>query len=149
MIKRTGDMYTMDELVCAVSILKGVPEKALQLQPVIQELKDCCRGLDWSTTDPLGIGGLLLNVARLIDLDIKNDDLPECIRPKKLLTDSLNGLEGYSQMYNPHLNARQRLAFRECGLSLGLRVVMGLKGKPIASDPSLNKLHQFIFLADE
>jgi hypothetical protein len=47
-------------------------------------------------------------------------------------------------MHNPNLPAGQRLAFRECGLSLGLRVLMKLKKKPIETD-----LNRFIYLADE
>jgi hypothetical protein len=149
LIKSMGAHDPLEGLIYAVSILERVPEKASQIQPIIQHLKDCCAGLDWSTTDPLGIGGLLLNIARLADLRIKHVDLPECTRPEKVFTDSLHGLEAYSQIYNPHLQARQRLAFRECGLSLGLRVLMGLKEKALKAGLNLKKFDQFVFLADE
>jgi hypothetical protein len=149
LITSMGAHDPLEGLVYAVSILERVPEKTTQLRSIIQDLEVCCQGLEWSTTDPLGIGGLLLNIARVADLDNKNDDLPGCIRTKKLLSDSLNGLTAYSQIYNPHLHAKQRLAFRECGLSLGLRVLMQLKKKQIKPELNLNKFDQFIFLADE
>jgi len=149
LINSMGAHDPLEGLICALSILERVPEKASRLQPIIQDLKDCCRGLNWSTTDPLGIGGLLLNINRVVAIDLKDDELPEYIRPEKLLTDCLYGLEAYGQMHNPNLSARQRLAFRECGLSLGLRVLARLKEKPKESDLNLNKLDHFIYLADE
>lgn len=149
LISSMGAHDPLEGLICALSILERVPEKAPRLQPIIQDMKDCCRGLDWTTTDPLGIGGLLLNIARVADMDMRNDDLPKYIRSEKLLTDCLYGLEVYNQIHNPHLPASQRLAFRECGLSLGLRVLMKLKEKTIEPDLDLNKLDPFIYLANE
>jgi hypothetical protein len=149
LVKSMGAHDPMEGLIYALTILERVPEKASQLQPIIKDLTDCCQGLDWSTTDPLGLGGLLLNIARLADLHVKNVDVPACIRPKKVFTDSLHGLEAYRQIYNRHLHARQRLAFRECGLSLGLRVLMGFKEKALKADLNVDKLNEFVFLADE
>ena len=148
LINSMGAHDPLEGLICAFSILEKVPEKASRLQPIVQDMKDCCRGLDWSTTDSLGIGGLLLNTARVADL-AKRKELPEYISPERLLTDSLYGLEAFAQMHNPHQHAIQRLAFRECGLSLGLRVLMGLKEKQTEPGLDLNKLDHFIYLADE
>jgi hypothetical protein len=149
LIQTMGAHDPLEGLVCAASILEKVPEKTFRLQPIVQDLKDCSRGLDWSTTDPLGIGGLLLNIARLSELDKKNDALPENIRPEKLLADSLYGLEVYAQMHELNQSARQRLAFRECGLSLGLRVLMRLKEKDVNTDLNLDQLIRFVYLADD
>ena len=149
LVNSMGVHDPLDGLICGLSILERVPEKASQLQPMIRDLKECCNGLDWSTTDPLGIGGLLLNITRLTGIAKADIDLPENTRPEKLLTDCLYGLEMYSQMHNPNLLARHRLAFRECGLSLGLRSLMKLKEKPIEIDLNLNHLNRFMYLADE
>ena len=149
LVTSMGAHDPLEGLICALSVVEKVPEKRVQLQPLIQDLKECCQGLDWSTTDPLGIGGLLLNIARIVNLPVSNDDLPGYIKPEKLLADCLFGLEAYSQMHDPNLHASQRLAFRECGLSLGLRVLIGLKEKTIHSELNFSKLDPFIFLADE
>jgi hypothetical protein len=149
LINKMGAHDPLEGLICALSIVERVPEKESQLHPTIDDLKDCCRGLDWATTDPLGIGGLLLNITRLTDMTERNDDLPENVRPGKLLADCLYGLAAYSRMHHPNVPASQRLAFRECGLSLGLNTLMRLKEKLTKSDSALNKLDQFIYLADE
>lgn len=99
------------------------------LEKEVLEMKELCRGRDWTTDDPLGIGGLLcdgLLLARLMKerrpvLDGLLDDI---------LASALEGLELYSS--NTTINANKdplsfpadyRLAFRELGLSIGLHGV--------------------------
>ena len=138
----------LDGLVCAESILEQVPGKRAALQPLLRDLEACARGLDWATSDALGIGGLLLNLVRVLELDHKGVELPESIRPEKLLTDSILGLEAYRRAHHPDRDASRRLAFRECGLSLGLRAVTSLKESPSQS-LNLRQLDRFIPLADD
>lgn len=94
------------------------------LDNVIHKLENICIGRDWVTSDPLGIGGLLLNVPRSSALD--QNDLPAELQADKLFRDALQGLRNYNNRYDPKNPAHQRLAFRECGLTLGCRVVDGL-----------------------
>lgn len=138
----------LDGLVCAVSIAEQVPEKRTALQPLIQDFKECARGLDWTTSDALGIGGLLLNLVRVTELDQKNVDLPDSIRPEKLLTESILGLEAYRRAHHPDRDAGRRLAFRECGLSLGLRAITGMK-ESLKDRLNLRQLDRFAPLADD
>lgn len=149
LVRSMGAHDPLDGLVCAYSVLERVPEKRAALQPVIRDLEHCSRGLDWGTTDPLGIGGLLLNLDRVLDLEIKKVVLPPNFQPGKLLADSIQGLEAYRRTQQHRLTAAQRLPFRDCGLSLGLRVVTGRKEKAIEPPVNLKQLDRFIVLADE
>jgi hypothetical protein len=149
LVSSMGAHDPLDGLVCALSTLEQVPEKAASLQPLIQELKECAHGLDWTTSDALGIGGLLLNLVRVIQLDQKRVDLPESIRPEKLLADSILGLEAYRRGHRQDLDASRRLAFRECGLSLGLRAITGIEEDPAHKSLNLRQLDRFSPLADD
>lgn len=148
LVSSMGAHDPLDGLVCAVSIVAQVPEKRPALQPLLRDLEACAQGLDWATSDALGIGGLLLGLARVTGLDQKGVDLPDSIRPEKLLTDSILGLEAYRRGHHPDRDAERRLAFRECGLSLGLRAVTGIKE---SRSPNLNlrQLDRFTPLADD
>ena len=99
----------------------------LYLSHEIQELADICRGRNWATEDPLGIGGLLCNafqVARLMVRDRSGQDKLLLA----LLDSSLLGLESYLNTNTLLLPAHYRLAFREFGLSIGMHAVERLKG---------------------
>jgi hypothetical protein len=88
----------------------------------IREMAAICEEKSWASDDPLGIGGLLADACRSVQLIIQGrlerSDLPEI-----LLDAALLGLE--STMRKDHLNlpASYRLAFRELGLSIGLHAV--------------------------
>jgi hypothetical protein len=148
LVQSMGAHDPLEGLVCVLGILEVVPEMATQLQPMVQDLVVCCRHLDWATTDPLGIGGLLLNLDRVLHLDSHPKDLPESVRPEKLLADCLYGLEAYSYTYHPNQHASQRLAFRECGLSLGLRVIQRRQAELASAGLNPEPLDRFRFLAD-
>ncbi len=76
-----------------------------------------------TTADPLGIGGLLMDAARVKQLmrqrAFSGDDLLET-----LLTAALTGLEHYARLGDFREPATYRLAFRELGLSIGLHAVV-------------------------
>ena len=148
LVSSQGAHDPLDGLVGALGALQRAPGKAADLQPVVRDLEDCARGLDWATTDPLGIGGLLLNLARVIELQRERVTLPESLQPQKLLADSVQGLEAYRRTGGYRLEAEQRLPFRDCGLALGLRVITALQP---SAGPALNlkQLDRFVLLADE
>ena len=81
-----------------------------------------CKGKIWDTDDPLGIGDLLCNACKVIQLIIRNS-FEQTELPGILLHSSLSGLEAYTRNNPLGLEADYRLAFRELGLSLGLRAV--------------------------
>jgi hypothetical protein len=86
-----------------------------------------CEKKNWSTDDPLGIGGLLIDAYRMAQLIVAD----RFIRPDMLetvLDDSLTGLDYFSRKSPFKLPAHYRLAFRELGLSIGLQAVERLQG---------------------
>ena len=86
----------------------------------IAELKDICTGQNWATEDPLGIGGLLWNSCLVAQLIANGRSLLNSLL-EDLLNSALVGLESYANTNSLDLPAEYRLAFREFGLSIGLR----------------------------
>ncbi len=100
---------------------------ALDLRPEIADLSRICEGKNWTTDDPLGIGGLLSDACRVAQLLISHDfGQPHLLQI--LLDSSLIGLESYRRQNPLKLPAEYRLAFRELGLSIGLRGMEKLQG---------------------
>jgi hypothetical protein len=100
--------------------------KGPDLESEISQLAAICKGKDWSTDDPLGLGGLLSDAYKvgqlLVYSDFKHEDL--LIR---LLKDCLRGLTLYTGQNHLLLPANYRLAFRELGLCIGLHSIEKLK----------------------
>jgi hypothetical protein len=92
----------------------------------IADATGICEGKNWDTDDPLGIGGLLCGayvVAQLLTASVFGHvDLLDM-----LLDSSLRGLRFYVRGNPVKVPARHRLAFRELGLSIGLRAVQRLQ----------------------
>ena len=139
LVATIGYHDALEGLVCAVTAAHAIPEKEPELKPLMREWDKYCQSRHWVTTDSLGIGGLLLDAVRLANLGA---EIPESIRPEKLLADCVESLELYGLMHRPDLSAEYRLAFRECGLSLGLRVAKNSKLKRDELDP-------YMYLADD
>lgn len=97
-----------------------------RLDRQISEAAAMCAGISWTTDDPLGLGGLLNDVARLGFLvarrGVERRDLLH-----RLLEDSRTSLRRFADAPHPSLPAGHRLAFRELGLSIGLHAVEGLR----------------------
>ncbi|RDV14186.1 hypothetical protein DXT99_15450 [Pontibacter diazotrophicus] len=148
LVPSMGAHDPLEGLICAESALETAPHKAPELKPLISDFEEICSGQDWSTADALGIGGLLLNTLRASELSTTKNTMPEAIRPEKLWADSFNGLKVYARMHKAEGPASQRLAFRECGLSLGLRALSGLKEQLAALGLNLEELEKFIPLAE-
>ena len=90
------------------------------LKNEIHEMTDICKGMGLTTDDPLGIGGLLSDATRITQLIIsgvlKNIELLEMV-----LDSSILGLRTYMKNDPMKYPAEYRLAFRELGLSIGLK----------------------------
>src|SRR5205823_10293058 len=86
----------------------------------------------WATTDPLGIGGLLMDAGRVAQLRLPDSALLEEIIAAVL--------EGLSLLHREdfRLHASRRLAFRELGLAIGLHA---------AELPGLGALRPYLPLA--
>ena len=90
----------------------------------IIDLADMCRGANWTTPDPLGLGGLLADAWRLVQLQSAKAQTPLPGLLQDMLEAALVGLSIYMRDNSMHLPAPKRLAFRELGLSIGLQAVV-------------------------
>jgi hypothetical protein len=148
LVTSMGALDPLEGYMCAKSISNVLPDKAADLEGITRDLEMICEGRDWSTTDALGMGGLLLNTVRSAVLSSDNVTLIDGVRPEQLLTDALSGLHTYaSQIYSADQPPEYRLAFRECGLALGLRVLSGFKNK--GTGLNLEVIQRFLPLAED
>jgi len=93
----------------------------------IADMARICEGKSWATDDPLGIGELLSSAYILAQL-IVNEGVEQADLLDALLNASRMGLQSYERGNTLALPADYRLAFRELGLSIGLRAVEKLSG---------------------
>jgi hypothetical protein len=111
-------LVTYYELHLTAAKDSGEPDQTVLVQE-ISDMIEIGRGLQLATDDPLGMGGLLCDAARIIRImsggGPQNLDLLE-----NLLVSALAGLDSFRENGSLDLPARHRLAFRELGLSIGL-----------------------------
>ena len=98
------------------------------LRAEILDMVQICQGRSWVTEDPLGIGGLLFDACRVAQL-MASGDLEQTDLLETLLESSLIGLESFVMENSLKLPAGYRLAFRELGLSIGLRAVEKIRDR--------------------
>lgn len=89
---------------------------------------------DLGTTDPLGIGGLLMDACRVEQL-ARQGRLADLDLLDALLAASFAGLHYYAASGELQLPAEHRLAFRELGLAIGLQAVR-LMAEAASRDPA-------------
>ncbi len=117
-------LITYSELQAAAGKYSG---RSSDLSAEIDDMSLICEGKSWTTDDPLGIGGLLSGAYRMAQLIVADS----FIRPDLLdavLADSLTGLDYFATKSPLKLPADYRLAFRELGLSIGLKALGRLPG---------------------
>ncbi|MGF7117284.1 hypothetical protein [Methanobacterium oryzae] len=111
---------TYNELQITANKLGLLPE--FDLSREIEDMKNICQGKSWTTNDPLGIGGLLSDALRvsqlIINCDFRYTNLLETI-----LSSALFGMKYFERENSLKYSANYRLAFRELGLSIGLKGV--------------------------
>ena len=91
----------------------------VDLTSAIAETTEMCAKANWTTDDPLGIGGLLNNASRLAQLIFqRNVERHELLY--QVLVDTGSSLQEFARSSLLHRPAEHRLAFRELGLSIGL-----------------------------
>jgi hypothetical protein len=92
------------------------------------------QGQNLTTTDPLGLGGLLIDAFRVQELRheraMAGDELLETV-----LGAALVGLRAYAKQEELRLPATRRLAFRELGLAIGLHGI-ALMSKDAQDNPT-------------
>jgi len=111
----------LDGLITYLELWSDAPrDMGLSLEREIGELDEICKDMDWTTDDPLGAGGLLWSAYTLTKLIAEgyynNLNLLADILDASLLSVELCLATGFLRLL-----ASSRLAFRELGLSIGLK----------------------------
>lgn len=118
-------LITCTELQAAARSGRQMAKRA-NLKREIADLASMCKGMNWTTDDPLGLGGLLSDACRVGMLMGQG-----CFESGALIEDmlqaSLTGLDSFIQKSPFSLPAGYRLAFRELGLSIGLKAIGKLR----------------------
>lgn len=96
------------------------PESGPDLNESIRAFANLAAKSELTTNDPLGIGGLLVDAYRVVQL-IRRGAPMERLLVAKLLNASLSGLRYYATSGELQAPAEYRLAFRELGLAIGLQ----------------------------
>jgi hypothetical protein len=92
----------------------------------IAETLKMCEGQNWETDDPLGIGGLLFDACRMVQMTVEGYfRVPAFL--ETLLGASQHGLNAFVRQNPLDVSADDRLAFRELGLSIGLKAVAKIR----------------------
>jgi hypothetical protein len=97
------------------------------LKNEIMDISTICQYMNLTTDDPLGIGGLLSDALRIVQLMIMGSFGYGSLL-EKVINSALIGLNSLTDSNFLKLTADYRLAFRELGLSIGLKGVQKLKG---------------------
>jgi len=92
----------------------------------IAELSKMCKQSSWVTADALGLGGLLFDAYRVLQMTAKQNGLIDHNILMALLKSSCQGLQVFLNHNNVRSDANARLAFRELGLAIGLHAVANM-----------------------
>ncbi len=114
-------LITYQQLEATAKCFPETPVE-LSLKTEIEDMEVMCAGGDWATEDPLGIGGLLTDAYRLVQL-IDVHYLHETTRLESLLYDIEISLQAFVSNNPLNLPAEYRLAFRELGLAISLHAI--------------------------
>ncbi len=135
-----GQHDPLDGLVTLCELKAAAGESASSVWPglgaAIADLAQICReGDGWVTEDPLGIGGLLFDARRIAQLEAAGNFVDAAFL-EGVLDAALAGLRSFAADNPLKYRARQRLAFRELGLAIGLKGIEGLR-RCIAGNPRI------------
>jgi hypothetical protein len=121
----------LDGLVTYTELQKTVFDlhnKGPDLMAEIHDMVELCSDRSFATDDPLGIGGLLADAYRIVQLMVEGGFRCHALL-ESVLSSALRGMEPYIRNDPFSVAPRYRLAFRELGLSIGLSSVMYLSGE--------------------
>jgi hypothetical protein len=148
---------TLSELQATAMVDFGKPVHH-DLSAEIADMAGICQRNNWVTDDPLGIGGLLFDAVRIVQLIVKGG-FQYGMLLEDVVDSALSGIEAYSKGSFLSLPADYRLAFRELGLSIGLHGLEllreeieehpGLFGRKSPVHQAVDTLLEYMPLAEE
>lgn len=120
--------------------MQRFPDNSAQfdLSTQISETAEMCRAVNWETSDPLGIGGLLFDACRIVQMQGQGVEDFITVSPQVLLAAAKNGIISFIHSAALQGSAEHRLAFRELGLSIGLHALEKMHSV-ITHNPDLHK----------
>jgi hypothetical protein len=141
-----GYLTTLELRTTAASLAQA------QVQPDLAEASRAYAAMahrgDWTTDDPLGIGGLLVDAWRVQQLSQQGADVEPHVFDH-LLDAARSGLALYIRGGELQLPARYRLAFRELGLAIGLHAVERMQAAARGQRAQPEALAQYVPLAGD
>lgn len=140
LVDSMGQHDPLDGLISYLQLETAVNSSARQsieisLKKEIDDMRKMCAGITWATSDPLGIGGLLTDTYKLVQL-IDTHQLNESARLKALLRDVECSLRAFVAQNQLSLPAEYRLAFRELGLAIGLSTISKMNKRMVQDTES-------------
>jgi hypothetical protein len=126
-------LVTYAELQATASLF-GATFQGPSLEEAVAGFTSMCKGGEWATSDPLGLGGLLMDACYVEQLIGQGSGLSPELLPT-LLEAALEGLPHYVRYRDVEQPASGRLAFRELGLSIGLHAAE-LMSEHVEAEPS-------------
>jgi len=126
LVSSMGQHDPLDGLITCVQLqstaaLLDAATREPSLDEAVADFRAMIEHRDFVTSDPLGIGGVLMNAARVAQLE-QRPPLDASLL-SDLLDAALAGLTRYVRQPDLRLPATHRLAFRELGLAIGLRAL--------------------------
>ncbi len=125
LVPSMGQHDPLDGFITYNELIKNVELKESDLSYEITDMANICRSMSWNTDDPLGIGGLLADASRTIQLIMKYERKYLNLLAT-ILDSALLGIESFAEGDLLKYPADYRLAFRELGLSIGLKGIVTL-----------------------
>jgi len=129
LVESMGQHDPLDGLITYRELRASSPggaEGGTVLSGEIADIAALCRGRDWTTDDPLGIGSLLSDACRVAQISAGGTWMePDLLAA--LLEASRIGLHRYARTGSLQTPAYYRLAFRELGLAIGLHALTRLR----------------------
>ena len=104
--------------------------------------------MQWTSPDPLGMGGLLADAYRVYQL-AQQHAMPDEHLLDQLLGAALRSMQHYARSLEMTGPAQYRLAFRELGLAIGLGAITRLGRVSSGSRDKLNALLRYTPIGDE
>lgn len=130
LVPSMGQLDSLDGFIVYTQLnafkAKCEPTHGSVLSIAISDMLEICEEAIWKSDDELGIGSLLIDAAQLVQM-ITQGDMEHLSILDRVLTDadqSLCRLRSHNHLCS---QAQSRLAFRELGLSIGLRAFVTMR----------------------
>jgi hypothetical protein len=117
LVASTGQHDALDGLVTYAALdAAGARPK---LAAAVADLAEMVAAQELATTDPLGLGGLLVDASRIAAL-MRGGSFADGALLERVLAAAVEGLDAYAHGQELFQPAARRLAFRELGLAIGI-----------------------------